>query len=68
MEIVKALGVIDRALEEYGEARGTAPSDIADKFKDLQAFFNDVCYPDWNEDGLGGAAKKRSPETLAQKI
>ena len=46
-KIIDALDIIDLALEEYDEGRGLAFSDIPEKFKDIQNFFNDVCYPDW---------------------
>ena len=45
-EIINALEVIDIALEEYDEGCGLAGSDIPNKFKDIQNFFDDVCYPD----------------------
>ena len=45
-KIIDALDIIDLALEEYDEGRGLAFSDIPEKFKDIQDFFNDVCYPD----------------------
>ena len=45
-EIVKALDIIDDALEEYDELCGLAFSDIPEKFRDLQNFFSEVCYPD----------------------
>ena len=46
-KIMEALDVIDTALEEYDEMCGLAFSDIPEKFRDLQNFFSEVCYPDW---------------------
>ena len=44
-EIIKALDVIEDALEEYDEIYGLAFSDIPEKFRDLQNFFMEICYP-----------------------
>ena len=46
VEIMKALNVIDDALEEYDEICGLAFSDIPKKFRDLQNFLSEICYPD----------------------
>lgn len=47
VKIMEALDVIDTALEEYDEMCGLAFSDIPEKFRDLQNFFSEVCYPDF---------------------